>query len=827
MSVVSSVLEVNVKKVDHLPRTDRLGKCDPFVALNFGGHVQQTSVKKNVFNADFDESFQFEADRHGMWMMVELYDWNRTSNNEKIGNYIIAAEHIDKILSSPVNSEHPVVCFCERDGKPLIGNDGSKTEIHLVLRVFGSAKSGRGSLSDQEPIRRRAGVMINWLEVPAGSATYQLSVSVGDSKEKFVKVTAPGPAYKIPCEFNCSFEFVDEGELSIVVKKTSTLTGSKVAQMAAPLSQGDDPLARAEELVLQGDGFRVGLHLAVAASSQVTQELRVLACSWNVGNAKPPRNLSSWFKGPRGAHSGSLSNGASGHAAAQPSNDLLPDIIFVGVQESSYEVPGGNWESDFVGTLREAIASAFPAGIYCPIVHHPLGQIRALVWARMWIRAGLGNAIETGQEATGVGHVMANKGGVAVGCEYWGNHITFVNAHLAAHQGQLHRRNEDYLEIVKGIRFGGWDILTYSDHIVWVGDLNYRLGPADDAKSPTPEAFDDIVSKIERRQFKGLLETDQLRDAYKSGHAFFGFVEGEMDFKPTFKVERKEGFNYVKSRLPAYCDRVLWQSTRGLKGKITRMWAAEDVASSDHKPVAANLRLFMKSPRPWWWPRTSQSGSQTPGGIVQQRSLLSTLSIAPKKKTAKDAALKRPLPVNWKIEFLQIEGFDLLAADVSGTSDPYIIFSGTALVSQQQGKHLERTLNPVWDQSMLPSLSLAANRSEDLRHESIMLKIMDRDMVSADDEIGVAVVPLSSLIFPPNFDPFEGKWPPGSSPARVQALFSVPVLHQGKQQGQLRGRISMGPELYPQPIESIWQGRYLSIGPDGEGMAAGRKSMSN
>ena len=52
------------------------------------------------------------------------------------------------------------------------------------------------------------------------------------------------------------------------------------------------------------------------------------------------------------------------------------------------------------------------------------------------------------------------------------------------------------------------------------------------------------------------------------------------------------GLAYTLKRSPAYCDRVLWRSNLPHKAAQPRAyWASPDIATSDHKPVAAALDL--------------------------------------------------------------------------------------------------------------------------------------------------------------------------------------------------------------------------------------------
>ena len=57
----------------------------------------------------------------------------------------------------------------------------------------------------------------------------------------------------------------------------------------------------------------------------------------------------------------------------------------------------------------------------------------------------------TGFEATGIGRVGLNKGGVGIAVRLGGTRFAFVGAHLAAHQSQCTRRNHDVGEIIEEV----------------------------------------------------------------------------------------------------------------------------------------------------------------------------------------------------------------------------------------------------------------------------------------------------------------------------------------------------------------------------------------
>lgn len=150
--------------------------------------------------------------------------------------------------------------------------------------------------------------------------------------------------------------------------------------------------------------------------------------------------------------------------------------------------------------------------------------------------------VETATEATGIGHVISNKGGVAISLSYKDTSMAFVNCHLAAHQHKVQRRNSDVMEIVNGVSktMGKIraDILCQFDHVIFMGDLNYRLdyGTQGEEKKPSQEQFDAMVTKIKEKKYDVLFSCDQLTEEMGKGRVFCGFKEGKYNFPPTFKV---------------------------------------------------------------------------------------------------------------------------------------------------------------------------------------------------------------------------------------------------------------------------------------------------
>jgi hypothetical protein len=61
---------------------------------------------------------------------------------------------------------------------------------------------------------------------------------------------------------------------------------------------------------------------------------------------------------------------------------------------------------------------------------------------------------------------------------------------------------------------------------------------------------------------------DQLAKEIHEERAMSFFEEGKLIFRPTFKVRRQKGIEYLDQRIPAYCDRVLWRSLPAVKDDL-------------------------------------------------------------------------------------------------------------------------------------------------------------------------------------------------------------------------------------------------------------------
>ncbi|TPX35138.1 hypothetical protein SmJEL517_g02381 [Synchytrium microbalum] len=222
-----------------------------------------------------------------------------------------------------------------------------------------------------------------------------------------------------------------------------------------------------------------------------------------------------------------------------------------------------------------------------------------------------------------------NKGATAVRFRIRDSYFCFVNAHLAADASMTDRRNADYAHISKRLGFAlPADVSGYSnwcnlhpwvssmtdsvpgvvsssgpgksllsifdaDHLVWFGDLNYRLTVNDT----------DARTLVADKAWSELMKGDQLSAERRSRRAFGSYEEAAINFDPTFKYDVGSSTfdSSEKKRAPAWCDRILWYRNP-LHSATFKDWisctsykSCMDLTQSDHKPVSATFSMQVRT----------------------------------------------------------------------------------------------------------------------------------------------------------------------------------------------------------------------------------------
>jgi len=130
------------------------------------------------------------------------------------------------------------------------------------------------------------------------------------------------------------------------------------------------------------------------------------------------------------------------------------DLIVVGMQESTWKESGPKattkkalsedeilnaMEEHHTATLREMMQDILGEG-YCSVAEEQRGQMRLYIFAANEIVEEI-NEVRISGANTGIGNVMANKGGIVISFTYQMTRLSFLNAHLAAHEGATYYAN--------------------------------------------------------------------------------------------------------------------------------------------------------------------------------------------------------------------------------------------------------------------------------------------------------------------------------------------------------------------------------------------------
>ncbi|XP_045650056.1 phosphatidylinositol 3,4,5-trisphosphate 5-phosphatase 1 isoform X2 [Ursus americanus] len=305
--------------------------------------------------------------------------------------------------------------------------------------------------------------------------------------------------------------------------------------------------------------------------------------TWNMGNAPPPKKITSWF----------LSKGQG--KTRDDSADYIPhDIYVIGTQED----PLGEkeWLEILKHSLQEITSMTFKT-----IAIHTLWNIRIVVLAKPEHENRISH-ICTDNVKTGIANTLGNKGAVGVSFMFNGTSLGFVNSHLTSGSEKKLRRNQNYMSILRFLALGDKKLSPFNithrfTHLFWLGDLNYRV------ELPTWEA-EAIVQKIKQQQYADLLAHDQLLTERKEQKVFLHFEEEEITFAPTYRFERltRDKYAYTKQKatgmkynLPSWCDRVLWKSYPLVHVVCQSYGSTSDIMTSDHSPVFATFEAGVTS----------------------------------------------------------------------------------------------------------------------------------------------------------------------------------------------------------------------------------------
>ncbi|TWW57480.1 phosphatidylinositol 3,4,5-trisphosphate 5-phosphatase 1 [Takifugu flavidus] len=343
--------------------------------------------------------------------------------------------------------------------------------------------------------------------------------------------------------------------------------------------------------------------------------ITVFVGTWNMGNASPPHDISSWFQ-------------CKGQGKTQDDTaDHIPhDIYVIGTQEDPSS------ERELAETVKSVLRNITNIS-FKQVAIHTLWNIRIIVLAKPEHENRISH-IFSDSVKTGIANTLGNKGAVGVSFMFNGTSFGFVNSHLTSGSEKKLRRNQNYISILRFLNLGDkklspFDITHRFTHLFWLGDLNYRVD------FPYTEA-EYILTKIKQQQFQELLGKDQLTTEKKEGKVFLHFDEEEITFAPTYRFERdtREKYVYTKAKatgtkynLPSWCDRVLKKSYPLVHAVCQAYGCTTDILTSDHSPVFASFEVGVASQFV-----SKQDPNSEPEGGIQIMNCVATLLTKSKTK---------------------------------------------------------------------------------------------------------------------------------------------------------------------------------------------------
>ncbi|KAK3531878.1 hypothetical protein QTP70_033967, partial [Hemibagrus guttatus] len=310
--------------------------------------------------------------------------------------------------------------------------------------------------------------------------------------------------------------------------------------------------------------------------------------TWNMGSVPAPKAVGSWL----------LSRGL-GKTLDEMTVTIPHDIYVFGTQENSV------CDKEWVESLRAALKD-YTEIDYKPIAVQTLWNIKIVVLVKPEHENRISHvgmsSVKTGI-AKNAGFTvlphLCNKGAVGVSFMFNGTSFGFVNCHLTSGNEKIHRRNQNYLDILRQLSRGdkqlnSFDISLRFTPLFWFGDLNYRLDMD----------IQEILNYINRKEFEPLLKVDQLNLEREKNKVFLRFVEEEITYPPTYRYERGSRDTYVwqkqkatgmRTNVPSWCDRILWKSYPETHIVCNSYGCTDDIVTSDHSPVFATFEVGVTS----------------------------------------------------------------------------------------------------------------------------------------------------------------------------------------------------------------------------------------
>ncbi|RXW21953.1 hypothetical protein EST38_g3922 [Candolleomyces aberdarensis] len=280
------------------------------------------------------------------------------------------------------------------------------------------------------------------------------------------------------------------------------------------------------------DSVRAALEQRLPEYS-TTKQCTFLIGTWNV-NGRPPsgESLHDWLFPPQ--------------SSAEPDMFVLgfQEIVPLTAQQIVQTDPEKRlaWERKLLDTLERRPNKK---ANYVLLRSEQLVGTALILLVKSELTAVIRN-VEATTRKTGLRGMSGNKGAVGIRLDYHDTSFCFLTCHLAAGHVNVEERNADYRTIAENLHFLRGKTIQSHQNIVWLGDLNYRIDMD----------YYTVKSLAEQDDFDTLLAADQLQQAIDNRQAFFGYEEGPVLFRPTYRYDY--GTNTYdtseKMRIPAWTE---------------------------------------------------------------------------------------------------------------------------------------------------------------------------------------------------------------------------------------------------------------------------------
>lgn len=411
-----------------------------------------------------------------------------------------------------------------------------------------------------------------------------------------------------------------------------------MSQLERPKQQHHltDGLSRHDSNACEIASKHLGLHTAESPGFEKKEKLTIRLMTFNINGEDLPDDISPLTHSPTGTFT---DRGQGNHGLPDMYIFCFQEAMKLSVRRVLKDLVSAHDREEHCGHLRQHLESRLPPG-YTKVHSEEMVGLFMIVFALESVQTQLQYAQSAVVARGFIG--LGNKGACAIRMRISDTTIVCVNAHLAAQEDEVERRNADCEAIAEWLEFpappedrgGSRSVKQVTRNGLFLGNVKDLVAPTDPADLPRPGAptlindsskspkpvfniFDsdylffcgdlnyrialehnDVLSAIRDGNFSYLLQNDQLLQEESEGHMFKDFLEGPIDWRPSYKFDKipaadRPYDSSKKQRTPSYTDRILYkQRDRSCNIQLEHYQSHEEIRVSDHLPVSAMVTII-------------------------------------------------------------------------------------------------------------------------------------------------------------------------------------------------------------------------------------------